>query len=327
MEQQNPLISVIVPVYNVEQYLVQCVDSILNQKYENFELLLVDDGSTDKSGDICDVYGKKDKRVRVFHKKNGGVGSARNVGIDNAFGEWFVFVDSDDWVKADYFENLLSHVSANIDLIVSFPEVHLKEKVYNIDGYTESIVSKERIDEIFSLFDLQEHTSPWGKLFRASIIKENSIRFNEDMCFGEDTVFLYTFLLIIDSVHISKEVGYCYRGEIEGSLSKRINQIDSEFINYMNVYEIINVLIKQRNITDKESLFKLKSLIAIYIWRTLNSIYHSSISRNKRLQIISSLDMSVLVCKKSMSAKDVILKFILRHKMYRLYDMLRVLTV
>ena len=105
MEQQNPLISVIVPVYNVEQYLVQCVDSILNQKYENFELLL-------------DVYGKKDKRVRVFHKKNGGVSSARNVGLDNAKGDWIAFVDSDDIVTPSYLFGLYSDVKSDVDLVI-----------------------------------------------------------------------------------------------------------------------------------------------------------------------------------------------------------------
>ena len=119
MKQSGPLISIIVPVYNVDAYLKQCVDSILNQKYENFELLLIDDGSTDKSGEICDVYEQRDKRVRVFHKKNGGVSSARNVGLDNAQGDWIAFVDSDDIVTPDYLFDLYDSLKENdIDLVI-----------------------------------------------------------------------------------------------------------------------------------------------------------------------------------------------------------------
>jgi glycosyltransferase involved in cell wall biosynthesis len=90
-----PTISVIVPVYNVEQYLCKCLDSILNQIFTDFELLLIDDGSPDKSGQICDEYAHKDSRIRVFHKENGGVSSARNLGLDNANGKWVTFIDSD----------------------------------------------------------------------------------------------------------------------------------------------------------------------------------------------------------------------------------------
>lgn len=104
----NPKISVIVPVYNVEKYLRRCIDSILAQTFTDFELLLIDDGSKDNSGDICDGYAMKDERVRVFHKKNGGVSSARNLGLDNAKGEWVSFVDADDYLDNCYYNNFLS---------------------------------------------------------------------------------------------------------------------------------------------------------------------------------------------------------------------------
>ena len=99
-------ISVIVPVYNTEKYLHRCVDSILAQTFTDFELLLIDDGSTDSSGAICDEYAQKDSRVRVFHKENGGVSSARNLGLDKAKGKWVTFVDSDDWIKESFLNKL-----------------------------------------------------------------------------------------------------------------------------------------------------------------------------------------------------------------------------
>lgn len=97
--EKNPTISIIVPVYNVEKYLEECVESVLSQTFTDYELLLIDDGSTDSSGIICDGYATQDSRIRVFHKSNGGVSSARNLGLDNALGEWVCFIDSDDEIR------------------------------------------------------------------------------------------------------------------------------------------------------------------------------------------------------------------------------------
>ncbi len=113
----NPKISVIVPVYNVEQYLPRCIDSILAQTFTDFELLLIDDGSRDNSGKICDEYAEKDSRIRVFHKENGGVSSARNVGLDNTCGEYVSFIDSDDWIGPSFLPLIPQHY--NLTLFIS----------------------------------------------------------------------------------------------------------------------------------------------------------------------------------------------------------------
>lgn len=113
-----PKISVIVPVYNTEQYLPRCIDSILAQTFTDFELLLIDDGSKDSSGKICDESAAKDSRIRVFHKENGGVSSARNMGLNNAQGEWITFVDSDDYLIEHSGFNLLARTDIEADLIV-----------------------------------------------------------------------------------------------------------------------------------------------------------------------------------------------------------------
>lgn len=107
---ENPKISIIVPVYNAERYLHRCIESILAQTFKDFELLLIDDGSKDNSGYICNEYAGKDERVKVWHKENGGVSSARNVGLDNVKGEWVTFVDSDDYISSNYFDNLLAEL-------------------------------------------------------------------------------------------------------------------------------------------------------------------------------------------------------------------------
>lgn len=118
MKSEKVQLSVIVPVYNVEQYLKQCIDSILNQTFKNFELILVDDGALDSCPQICDNYSKHDDRVKVIHKKNGGLSSARNAGIKVAKGKFLTFIDSDDWISKNYFEEMMKEQDKyNADII------------------------------------------------------------------------------------------------------------------------------------------------------------------------------------------------------------------
>ena len=126
MNDKNTLnISVVIPIFNADKYLHRCINSVLSQSYTDFELLLIDDGSTDKSGKICDEYAREDDRVRVFHKENGGVSSARNLGLDNAKGEWVSFVDADDRVETDYLKKCTRNFAG-------FPKMLTKRTVYCI---------------------------------------------------------------------------------------------------------------------------------------------------------------------------------------------------
>ena len=171
-----PLISIIVPIYKVEPYLRQCVDSIVNQTYTNLEIILVDDGSPDTCSQICDEYAAKDNRITVIHKENGGLSDARNVGLDKSNGDYVSFVDSDDWIELDYISTLFSLIEANhADIAVGnfqrfslnndyFPKEHLA---------TETLTSDEILEKI--LFQRNSYTIAWGKLFKKSLF--NSIRF------------------------------------------------------------------------------------------------------------------------------------------------------
>lgn len=131
MTNQSPKISVIVPVYNVQKYLSRCIDSILAQTFTDFELLLINDGSKDNSGKMCDEYAKKDTRIHVFHKENGGVSSARNLGLENVQGEWITFIDSDDYLNINFLSNLIKY--DNFDHIVggnqTFGEININRGI------------------------------------------------------------------------------------------------------------------------------------------------------------------------------------------------------
>lgn len=155
----NPKISVIVPVYNVEKYLRRCIDSILSQTFSDFELLLIDDGSKDKSGDICDEYAAKDARIRVFHKDNGGVSSARNLGLVKANGEFIFFVDSDDYLDNTHLENYSKDID-NFDLIFQGYKL--------VDETTGKILEKKTFHEIETL-DFESSMNVMEQIFRLEI--------------------------------------------------------------------------------------------------------------------------------------------------------------
>lgn len=202
-----PKISVIVPVYNTEKYLHRCIDSILAQTFTDFELLLIDDGSKDNSGKICDEYAVKDSRVRVFHKENGGVSSARNLGLDNALGEWVTFVDSDDWIEKNALVALINKCDA--DLIIGAIMFEQNRSIGNLAVNT-IIKGKDLHINIATNINHYQLSGPWSKLFYTPIINEHHIRFNQSLHFGEDSVFVKTYLLHAGSLRVIPDLCYHY---------------------------------------------------------------------------------------------------------------------
>ena len=191
MNETTPKISVIVPVYKAEAYLHRCMDSLLAQTFQDFEILLVDDGSPDRSGKICDEYAQKDRRVRVFHKENGGVSSARQCGIDNASGEYTIHADPDDWVETDMLEALYRKAKEeDADMVIC--DYYTEEK-----GKTKYFVQKpSALDHETVLCELfqQLHGSCWNKLVRRACYKEFGVKFPEELSYCED-LFVNTCLL------------------------------------------------------------------------------------------------------------------------------------
>lgn len=322
-----PVISIIIPIYNAEKTLMRCIDSVLNQTYNNWELLLVDDGSIDKSALICDSYAQSDNRIRVFHKINAGVSSARNIGLENAKGEWITFIDSDDCVKDVYLENLLGHVKKSIDLVISFAEIHGKGFIRK-ENYPTRLITQDCFDILFTESDMYWHTSPWSKLYRRKIIRKNNLSFCVGMHIGEDALFLYSYMLYSHEIYVSSDTDYCYYACNENSLTKRINSLSSEILSYKNIEYIVNRLINERNIRNIEALNRLNWLKASYLRRILNSLYHNDIERTKRLQILKSIDWNLYIqCIGKISYKEKILKFMLNRNCLCMYDFFRILSV
>lgn len=216
----TPLISIIVPVYNSEKTLDRCINSILEQTFHDWELLLINDGSTDNSKCICDIYAAKDKRIKVFHKVNGGVGSARNIGIDKARGIWITFVDSDDEICDGVF-NLLS--SYNEDLVIF--DYFIKEH----DGklFVSPKIVQYNLNEMLKKYiDYEVFRTPWGKFFKRYIVSD--LRFDLNLKIGEDTLFVLQYLRRCSSIkYINKDYYVWYRPEKALNEKYRLSVSDS----------------------------------------------------------------------------------------------------
>ena len=227
MNETTPKISVIVPVYKAEAYLHRCVDSILAQTFQDFEVLLIDDGSPDKSGEICDEYAKMDTRVRVFHKENGGVSSARNMGLENAKGEWIIFADADDYfLLSNAFALLLECVIKSQASIVLADALILENGKYRILLGLEDCIQPNNIYTI-------KHFALWGYMFNAELIRSNKIRFIEGLAYSEDRIFIYQITQYCKEIVFSKELIYVYRindssaCKSRDGLKKACSQIDA----------------------------------------------------------------------------------------------------
>lgn len=214
-----PKISVIVPVYNMEKYLKRCVDSILLQSFSDFEVILVDDGSKDASGDICDSYALSDSRIRVIHKENGGVSAARNAALDIASGEYITFCDADDYLEKECLETLYKNIEEKSVDVVSYN--------FNVVGDLSNILSEfhqypqcvkffssDWDNIVYLMFDILSNKvgwEIWTRIFKKSIIIENNIRFCETCNnYAEDMVFVLEYTLRCRGICVLDYKGYNY---------------------------------------------------------------------------------------------------------------------
>lgn len=206
------LVSVIIPIYNVEQYLNQCVQSVVEQTYKNLEIILVDDGSPDQCGKMCDAYAKNDQRIKVIHKENGGLSEARNIGIDSATGEYIAFIDSDDFVMPDMIERLLdillvTHADiSQCRFVRCNDEGEIKEEIYPGDKTADTVFTADRMAAY--LRDETIDTMACGKLYDSALFKK--IRYPVGKL-HEDVFTTYKLIHASHAVAVTDYIGYVYR--------------------------------------------------------------------------------------------------------------------
>ena len=214
------MISVIVPVYNIEKSLHVCIESIMNQTYKNFELILIDDGSFDNSGVIVDAYTRFDNRVLLIHQKNKGVSNARNVGITCASGDYICFIDSDDYIDREYLQALFEAVREPSELAICGFDWICNNEIVNrtLFGEGKQYVNKCELMDFLNLV-----SSPWVKLFRADIIRDSRLFFPKDISYGEDLLFNLEYLNRIENICVLNEPLYHYVTDNQQSLLRRYN--------------------------------------------------------------------------------------------------------
>ncbi len=239
----QPLVSVVIPVYNVEKYLDRCICSVVDQTYRNTEIILVDDGSNDKSPEICDSWAQRDGRIKVIHKQNAGAGMARNTGIDNAEGEFILFVDSDDYVDLSTVSKCVETLQKDKSDIVMFGRVEAKKNgetsikpICTDKFYFEN---KAVTEDILSGLFINEKgfgVGVCGKMFRFSVIKDNGIRFHSEReLLSEDACFLVELFEYIKSVSLLPENFYYYyqnENSFSRTYKKDMQKMNDNFLAY-----------------------------------------------------------------------------------------------
>ena len=331
-----PLISIIIPVYQAEQHINSCIDSILQQSYVNWQLVLVDDGSSDSSPIICDQYAQRDSRINVYHIDNSGVSSARNFGMTKCIGEWLCFIDSDDSVCQNYLEEFYKGIQCNPDVsfvLSGYCNVYTNGSKKNPHVFPNTLCSKN----ILSILELSENlniiNSPVSKLFQLKIIEENHLKFDSTMSYGEDHIFVLSYIKYVDTIYVSDLATYNYFHRNNNSLTSSLRDF-SKYILYLkklklqygelnfkfkcldykilchkqlkcHIIDTINLLMESSE-CDKWSIFK-------FLYDEFHQLYKiSPISRTRRL-------INCLMCFPPKTAYYMILFFckikqIIKHK-------------
>lgn len=280
----QPKISVIVPVYKAEKYLHRCVDSILAQTFTDFELLLVDDGSPDSSGSICDHYAAADPRVHVFHKPNGGVGSARNFGLDNARGEWITFVDADDFCEITYLENFSPYSNIENELVIQGYRTFANDIILAGKSFEQKLYNKNSLVDGLLENDLLTFGAPYCKLFKIKILQKYTIKFSTKYSFGEDTYFFFDYLTYVNIMRMVAGCGYLYQCNNSESLSSK-NHDFNDLVMFAD--ESLNLLRLIDNDKKLEIAYS-KSYVGLYS-RALANMYRLGYSRKEREKHIAEI--------------------------------------
>lgn len=283
-----PHVSIIIPVFDTEKYLNDCLESILNQSFSDFELLLVDDGSTDGSGAICDAYAGKDSRISVFHTENKGVSCARNLGLDHSQGAYVMFVDSDDELPDGALARLASEAADfSVGGALRIAKGRKQEYRHQADRYYQKEEKERFLDDALPVTVLME--GPWGKLYKTEIIRQNGLRFNETLHYGEDKVFVYAFLLHAGTFRMVTDIVYIQKRR-DDSLSSDIAGPGhlKPLIDFLRCY--VDVVLEYRrkfSCKSVQNLFRV-DVIQRYVYRYL------TIVRNVKPHPLSRQDLLFL---------------------------------
>ena len=278
-------LSIIVPIYNAEPYLTLCVNSILNQTFQDFEIILVDDGSKDLSGKICDELELKDSRIRVIHKDNSGVSATRNIGIKEASGEWITFVDADDELLQEALSIFMWHTKEDYDLI-EYAHCMLKNgKIITPNRKKEEIIIDKNkfYSQFFSYPWYAYHGYVYAKLYKKDIIDKYNIRFTEDIYYKEDGLFVCQYVAHCKNILQSTETVYKYYIRENSAVDTYNRLFNIKSFSHLSASSQIYEIIKKQNL-GKEIEKEAKRRIC-YSYDLLKGSYKSSEIKDEELYL------------------------------------------
>lgn len=276
---RDMLLSVVVPIYNVSEYLEPCIDSILAQTYQSLEILLIDDGSTDSSPQICDEYAKQDCRIHVIHQQNGGLVQARKTGVEQATGEVIAFVDGDDWIEEDIYYHMMKYMDADVDMVTAgliFDWKAIGKTKVLIDGQAEGIYERKEIEKILPglVYDKRTGrqlitTSVCNKLFSTGLLKEVMPTITNTISYGEDGALVLSFAAKMQKLVVTHWAKYHYM-QHEASMIRKY-----DFASFQKIYDLKQCM--QENLKHLPENVHMRSQIEYYtrafLENTISSVF------------------------------------------------------
>lgn len=247
MERNDIKITVVVPVYNMAQHLENAINTLLNQNYQNYEILIIDDGSTDDSPALCDELNEKYDNIRVFHKENGGLSSARNAGIELAKGDFIIFPDPDDWVDENYLSCLInSYDNTDLEICGHYIVTEATQKTHNSNG---KIMVMDKEQAILTLLKSTAYCGyAWNKMYHLDIIKNNNLRFDEELGMAQDLHFAFRYILLCNKIAYNPEPHYFYYQHEKG-VTNINHPLTARKISGLKTYEKLLAL-SEENVPD-----------------------------------------------------------------------------
>lgn len=285
-------ISIVIPVYNVANYLEACLESIRQQTFADYEVWLIDDGSHDESGAICDAFAARDPRFHAVHQPNGGVSSARNMGLEKAQGRWICFIDSDDTVAPHFLHDLHSAADGHENTLVAQGFCRIYPDHMERVEYADELFTKENMGDAFEKRHLNRQAYLWNKIFNRALIEQHQLRFNKKIHYAEDVIFVLTYLSYVDQLHTIGGTSYHYAiRQSSHSLSQRIFSFESEYACYTAYLQCMQQLARRFMIKMDEMPY-INNVISEYlVRRSIGSLYQKSTAqpKAKRMAILQSL--------------------------------------
>ena len=273
------MISIVIPVYNAEEYLEKCIDSILAQTYPDWELVLVDNGSTDESMEICRAYAKRDVRITAFHQyRNQGVSVARNLGMERCTGEFITFIDADDWVKKDYLEKLAKmQKKQNADMVIcGYDRVYDEDRSKNVEISGKSgkySIRTYNVKQYLKYYLLEGNPHCWGVLYKSSVLEQ--LKFPSGLTIGEDLLFILEAALRAEKIVVTDYPGYQYYINLTGAMLKKFTP------SYMDQITSWERALKRIGETYPELTVKVESILVVSVLLAVGKIAELSAKEQK----------------------------------------------